>query len=125
MGELWTRLSRVFTHSSKDLDDADLRTETERLGATRIADLTDRVLVSLSGVVTSLTIPPQGQAPALVADLYDGSGTVCLVWVGRRMIRGIEPGVRMRVSGRVSRRRGVPTIYNPVYELLARDVIDD
>ena len=34
--------------------------------------------------------PPRG-VPALEAELYDGSGSLYVVWLGRRHIAGIEP----------------------------------
>ena len=57
--------------------------------------------------------------PALVVDLYDGSRTINLVWLGRRTIGGIEPGTYLRASGRVTYTRGIPTIFNPSYEIVA------
>src|SRR5690606_41512258 len=55
--------------------------------------------------------------PTLEAELYDGSGTVTLVWLGRRRIGGVEPGTALTVRGRVALRDGEYVIYNPHYEL--------
>jgi RecJ-like exonuclease len=41
-----------------------------------------------------------------------------VVWLGRRQIPGIEPGRKLRVTGRVTRRDGKPVVFNPSYELL-------
>ena len=49
---------------------------------------------------------------------YDGSRTINLVWLGRRTIGGIEPGTYVRATGRVTTMRGVPTIFNPAYEIV-------
>jgi hypothetical protein len=57
--------------------------------------------------------------PTLEAELYDGSGTVTLIWLGRRRIRGIDPGRSVVVHGRLTKQDGRPTIYNPAYELRA------
>jgi hypothetical protein len=54
----------------------------------------------------------------LVAEIFDGRTSVNLVWIGRRRIAGIEPGAVLRAVGRVSLRRGVATIFNPIYTLL-------
>ncbi|WP_226344969.1 OB-fold nucleic acid binding domain-containing protein [Agilicoccus flavus] len=89
-----------------------------RASHTNIGDLADRSLVDVVGVVRALTFPPRQRVPELVADLSDGTGTLVLVWLGRRSIRGIEPGTLLRVRGRVCLRRGRPTVFNPAYELL-------
>ena len=44
-----------------------------------------------------------------------------LVWLGRREIAGIAPGVQLRASGRVSYYRGIPTIFNPFYEIVPKN----
>ena len=60
----------------------------------------------------------QRMIPALVAEVWDGKGSVNLVWIGRRSIAGIEPGVFLRAKGRVAEVRGAPTIFNPSYEIV-------
>ncbi|WP_396230783.1 OB-fold nucleic acid binding domain-containing protein, partial [Frankia sp. EI5c] len=57
-------------------------------------------------------------APSLEVDLYDGSGTVTLVFLGRKHIAGIEAGRSVKASGRVVLRDERTTIFNPRYELL-------
>jgi hypothetical protein len=51
------------------------------------------------------------------AELFDGSGSVHLVWLGRSRIPGIEPGRALVARGRVSEHDGVKVIFNPWYEL--------
>ena len=51
------------------------------------------------------------------AELWDGTGQVTLVWLGRRDIPGIEPGRRVVVHGRLTSHRGQRTIFNPAYKL--------
>ena len=48
---------------------------------------------------------------------YDGSGTISIVWLGRRQIVGIEPGRQLIAWGRVSLDHDRPVIFNPRYEL--------
>ena len=55
----------------------------------------------------------------LVGQLFDGTGSVDLVWMGRRSIAGIHPGAHLRAEGMVVAGRTRPTIYNPSYEILA------
>jgi hypothetical protein len=64
-----------------------------------------------------VTLRPRGGVPALEAELYDGSGVITLVWLGRRRIAGIEPGRCLRVEGRVGLHAGQRIMFNPRYEL--------
>ena len=57
------------------------------------------------------------EAEDLQDEVYDGSGAVTLVFLGRRRIRGIEPGRSLVARGRLTKRDGRPTLYNPSYEL--------
>lgn len=118
---LWRRLTGSLSATTQDLEDVELQESSGKLGASRIREVADRELADVSGVIKSLTLPPLGTVPALTAELYDGTGTLTLVWLGRRAIQGIEPGTYLRSRGRVTYRRGVPTVFNPVYEILPRN----
>lgn len=83
-----------------------------------IADAPDRTPVVLRGTLSSVTLRPRGGVPALEAELDDGTGSLTVVWLGRRRIAGVGPGVAMTVAGRVGVHDGVRTLYNPRYELL-------
>ena len=85
----------------------------------RVAQCQDRDKVCLRGTITAL-IPPQDAAPELVAEMSDGSGTVHLVWMGRRCIPGIEVGATLAVVGRISNQEGQRVMFNPRYELGAQ-----
>ncbi|MCL2091015.1 MAG: OB-fold nucleic acid binding domain-containing protein [Micrococcales bacterium] len=89
-------------------------------GCTPVAELPDRHRASASGVLRSVTLRPREGVPALVAELYDGSGSLDLVWLGRREIAGIVPGRRLVVEGMVTRLDGRRAVYNPRYQLKAR-----
>jgi hypothetical protein len=43
-----------------------------------------------------------------------------VVWLGRRRIPGIDSGTELRLEGMVTIRDGLPTIFNPRYEILSR-----
>ncbi len=85
--------------------------------ATPIADIADRQHAVIAGTLRAVTVRPRGSSPALHAELWDGSGSISLVWLGRRHIPGVEPGRNLTVRGRVGQHRGARTIFNPVYEL--------
>ena len=55
----------------------------------------------------------------LYDELYDGTGAVTLIWLGRRRIAGIEPGRAMRVEGRIGVHDDVRVMFNPRYDLRA------
>ena len=89
-------------------------------GCTPVAELTDRRRASASGVLRSVVLRPREGVPALVAELYDGSGSLDLVWLGRREIAGIAPGRRLVVEGMITRLDGRRALYNPRYQLRPR-----
>lgn len=115
------RLSRLgdrLTKSVLQLEAEELQEDSARLGCTPMAELVDRQEATVSGTVRAVTLRPRVNVPALVVDLYDGSRTIHLVWLGRRTIHGIEPGTYLRASGRVTLIKGTPTIFNPAYEIV-------
>ncbi|MGE9808068.1 MULTISPECIES: OB-fold nucleic acid binding domain-containing protein [unclassified Janibacter] len=112
------RLGALLSHSDDDLEDAELSESSDRTGGQTIDEAADRSLVVAAGVVRSVTLRPKENVPALLVEMYDGRTAVNLVWLGRRSIRGIHPGIYLRVNGRVTWLRGQPTIFNPAYEIL-------
>lgn len=97
---------------------AELHQEGLGSGCTRVADLKERDQVSVLGTIHSLTLRPRGGVPALEAEIEDGTGRLVCIWLGRRSIRGIQPGRDIRVTGRVSRDGRTARIFNPRYILL-------
>jgi hypothetical protein len=97
-----------------------LRAQSETEGGDDLTVLAPRQPAYVCGTVRTVTLPPRQSVPALVAELWDGNGAVNLVWIGRRSIAGIEPGVFLRARGRVAVVRGGPTIFNPAYEIVPR-----
>jgi DNA/RNA endonuclease YhcR with UshA esterase domain len=92
-----------------------------RMGGTPIAELPLRRPATVCGTLSSVTLRPRAGVPALEAALYDGTGTLKVIWLGRRQIAGVEPGRRVRVHGMVTECEGETAVYNPRYELIARD----
>jgi amino acid transporter len=82
-----------------------------------IAESADREVVDVAGMLRTVTLRPHGTSLTMEADLWDGTGNVTLIWLGRREIPGIEPGRRIVVHGRLTSVRGERAIYNPSYEL--------
>ncbi len=112
---------------------------------TPICALPERGRVRCSGFVDSVTILPLGQAPefsAIITDvdkyLLPGPGAavkpglkaaakqnhrIRVIWLGRRRVPGIAPGTRLRFEGMVARRDGLPTMFNPRYEIIGKQEI--
>ncbi|NTW38383.1 MAG: DNA-binding protein [Cellulomonadaceae bacterium] len=111
---------RNLVASQAEIEAVEERKETERRGCTAVSDLSSRRRAQVSGVLRSVTLRPRQTTQALEAELYDGSGSLRVIWLGRRQIRGIEPGRRARVEGLVCIKDGRPTMFNPRYELVPR-----
>ena len=105
--------------SRTELDDARERAATHEAGCTLVADVPRRARARVAGVLRSVTIHPRAGHRALAAELYDGSGVVTLVFLGRRDISGIEAGRHLRAEGLVADVDGERVIFNPRYELRA------
>jgi OB-fold nucleic acid binding protein len=115
-GVLKRAVTRLAT-SAKEHEAAELQKGCVQMGAVPVRELPDRELVRVAGTLRTVTLRPRAGVPALVAELYDGSGAISLVWLGRRQIPGIEPGRALIASGRVTRDHDQPVIFNPRYEL--------
>ena len=105
--------------TDEQVEARDLQSQCHLLGATPINEARDREVVDVAGTVRSVTLRPVGGVPALEADLYDGSGAVTLVFLGRRSVAGIHPGRTMSAHGRLAKADRRSVIYNPAYQLVA------
>lgn len=117
-GRLRRALSRL-TADEHTMDSAALRSETEAEGAQAVTACQLGQPVCVAGTLRAVVLRPLGGVPTLEAELYDGTGTVNLVWLGRRRIVGIDPGRALVARGRLTERDGRPTLFNPAYELRA------
>jgi RecG-like helicase len=116
-GGLLRRTLHRLSADPRELDAQLLQSQSESAGATPVVGCSDGERVRIAGTINAVTLQPRGEAPALEAVLYDGTGQVTLIWLGRRRIAGIEPGRSMVVAGRIGRMAGRAVIYNPDYEL--------
>ncbi|MGI8695789.1 MAG: OB-fold nucleic acid binding domain-containing protein [Mycobacteriales bacterium] len=119
MGErswLARRVRRLVADDAQ-LDAEDLQAQVHHAGANEVRRCTKGEIVTVTGRIRSVVFRPKGSTPTLRAELFDGSGTVTLVWLGRRRITGIEPGRQIVATGRIADCGGVRTLFNPQYEL--------
>ena len=110
---LWRRLTASRAQQEAEELQRDVRAE----HVTAIADCGHSEVTSVSGTVRSITLRPKSQNPALEAEVYDGSGSVRVVWLGRRRIPGIDPGRRLTLHGRITCPGEDKTMFNPRVEL--------
>ena len=111
------RFLRRLTSSRSELEAEELQKTSGEEGATPIKKCAARRRACVAGTLRTVTLRPRGGAPALEAELYDGSDVINLVWLGRRRIAGIEPGRLVRAEGLVSLQDGRKVMFNPRYEL--------
>lgn len=115
-GRLRRALHRL-TADEGELEAQDLQDESEQAGATAVSRCSLGGEVCVAGTLKSVVLRPLAGVPTLEAELYDGTGIVTLVFLGRRRIRGVDPGRALVARGRLTQRHGCPTLYNPAYEL--------
>jgi amino acid transporter len=90
-------------------------------GVTSIAALEKARKATIEGRVSSVEIRPVENSCVFEATIADSTGSLTVMFYGRTHIPGLEPGVRIRLDGKVSMRTGGPAMINPAYELLAKD----
>ncbi|MGF1646849.1 MAG: OB-fold nucleic acid binding domain-containing protein [Kineosporiaceae bacterium] len=97
------------------------RRRADRWGGGRLDSLPGRCRATVCGTLRSVRLCPSESSCTLEAELCDGTGTVLLVWLGRRRVPGLEPGRSLRVHGTITERDGQRVMYNPRYDLLPVD----
>lgn len=117
-GNWLSRRLRRLTADPNQLDAEDLLSEVRMsAGCEQVSQCHRGKVMTVTGRLRAVVYLPQGSVPTLEAELYDGSGSVVLVWLGRRQITGIEPGRTLTARGRIAENQGRSVMYNPWYEL--------
>jgi RecG-like helicase len=109
-----------FIVSSDELDAIELRTSIEEKGADAIADVELGKVTTHTGKIRSIVFRPEKAVPALEAEVFDGTGFIVVIWLGRRRILGIKPGISISVTGRLVEVEDRLTMYNPKYSIIAK-----
>jgi hypothetical protein len=117
-GRIRRALSRL-TADEEELHGLELKSDAVSAGATHVVECSVGAPVCVAGQLRAVVLRPRAGVPSLEAELYDGTGSVTLIWLGRRRILGIDPGRALVARGRLTKQDGRPTIYNPSYELRA------
>jgi hypothetical protein len=112
------RLTRRLTEAPEQLDVEELNDEAANTGASKAIDCQRGQEVTMVGTLRSVECNGKACAGGVKAELFDGTDTVMLVWLGQRRIPGIESGRMLKVHGRVGKLdNGTKAIYNPHYEI--------
>lgn len=114
----WSARLRRILAPTDEVDAARDRAAAAREGYDSVRDIVGRQKVRLRGFVSSMVIHPRSAPDTVEAELFDGTGTITLIWLGRTSIPGIRPGTRMAVSGFAALRSQHRVMYNPRYELI-------
>ena len=72
-----------------------------------------RIPVVVQGKVRSVRVQPRAGVPTLEMRIFDDTGDVIVVFSGRRMITGIEPGRQVEVTGVIGTFRGSAEFSTP------------
>jgi hypothetical protein len=112
------RLTRRLTEDPEQRDVEELTGEAASTGAQRAIDCQRGQEVCMVGTLRSVEANAKGCAGGVKAELFDGTDSVTLVWLGQRRIPGIDSGRTLRVRGRLGKlESGAKAIYNPHYEI--------
>jgi hypothetical protein len=102
----------------------------ERLGVP-VSGLPDKGRVVCHGHIESVTYMPADQTVAFTAIVSDsvgerhgfrpapGRGRLRVIWLGRHRVPGIDAGTEVRLEGMITHSQGLPTMFNPRYEILS------
>lgn len=106
--------------SDEELEAEHLQERAVAVGAEPVAGVPDRARACVAGTIRTVTLRPVAGVPALEAEIYDGSGSLIVIFLGRRRIPGIDLGRHVSVTGRISRQKDRVIMYNPTYHLVPR-----
>jgi len=110
-------LFRRLVADSSVLDAHALQSDIELHDAVPIESVVAGQVATVAGRLKLVVYQPRQTLPTFTAELFDGSGTVALVFLGRRRIAGLEPGRTIVARGRIGEYDGHKAIYNPWYAL--------
>jgi RecG-like helicase len=114
---VFAALHRWLTAGDDDYVAATLQAEYGDEGIYSIATCQPGEPVNIVGTVHSVTVLPRNQIPRFEIQVYDGTGVMNVVWLGRRHMVAVEPGRRIAIHGRLTCTNDRPVVFNPRYEL--------
>ena len=112
------RARKKFAPSVAELDRTRLQDRYRGLDITSICDVTLRRPARLGGEVQGLRVVPRSGSSSLEVTVTDGSGRAVAVFLGRRSLPGVTPGVGVVLEGVPRKEGGRCVLVNPAYTLL-------
>lgn len=85
--------------------------------ASKVCEVAERQKASLFGVLRSVTFPPPTATGSFSGTLFDGTGSIEVVWLGRKNVPGIKAGIRLAVQGMVISRSNGLCVINPTFQI--------
>ena len=112
---------RAFLRKVAETDEQRLAKELQEWAASipgmvPIASAPMRQRVKIAGAVRRITIRPVEGFEALEAVIYDGTGEMTAVWLGRRAISGLVLGSKLILEGVPGKSHGELRMVNPTFE---------
>ncbi len=89
--------------------------------STPIGNVRWRQRVRVRGRVRSMRVQPWAGAAALECTIYDDTGGLVVIFLGRKRVGGVSLGRIMEVEGMVGAHRGFLAILNPSFTLLGAE----
>ncbi|MGL5445173.1 MAG: OB-fold nucleic acid binding domain-containing protein [[Mycobacterium] stephanolepidis] len=112
------RLTRRLTEDLEQVDAEKIGDDAAATGTQRVIDCQRGQEVTMCGTLRTVETNSKGCVAGVKAELFDGTDTVTLVWLGQRRIPGIESGRTLLVRGRLGKlENGGKVIHNPYYEI--------
>ncbi len=87
-------------------------------GVVPISDVAYRQRARVAGRIRSQRVQPWAGVATLECVIVDGTGGLNLVFLGRKHVAGLAPGVRLVAEGMVGEQGGKLAILNPLYRIL-------
>ena len=78
-----------------------------------------RTQTTVAGRVRAIRVQPWAGNPALELNLADETGSITVVFLGRREIGGVRLGTIMQVTGVSGEHHRIRAIMNPEYRLIS------
>jgi amino acid transporter len=88
-------------------------------GAVPIGSVRARQRARVAGRIKSVRVQPWSGVATLECTVADGTGSLLLVFLGRKQVAGIAPGAKVVADGMVGEHRGRLAILNPDYRIIA------
>jgi hypothetical protein len=92
---------------------------------TRVSTLATREVATVAGRVRSVRVQPWSGTPSLECTIVDDTGSLVVVFFGRRTIGGIRVGTVLSVTGAAGVHHGMTAMLNPAYTIISTPALPE